>query len=299
MRDATFHQFPVGLMPAANEMKNEKKPCKSANTTTNSANLMRRVYVGPIIADASSAASHLHENPGTFAVIPSLYKEMNLVKRFLPVALLAVLGIGAFSALQLAPQNALAVAKSSKIGAPKEAKPEQQTATFAAGCFWSQEAMFSQLKGVASVEPGYAGGAKKNPTYEEVGQGDTGHAETVNIIFDPKVISYSELLEVLFEVHNPTTKDRQGNDVGTQYRSMVFARDAEQKKEALAAIARVNASKKWKSPVVTEVVDYKPFYRAEGYHLNYYNLHPNEGYCAAVVGPEVREFQAKFKAKLK
>ncbi len=224
---------------------------------------------------------------------------MKPFKPFLPVALLAVLGIGAFSTLNLTPQSALAKSKSSKIDAPKVAKAGQETATFAAGCFWSLDAMFSQLKGVSSVEPGYAGGKSKNPTYEQVGQGDTGHAETVNIIFDPKVVSYSELLDVLFSVHNPTTKNQQGNDVGTQYRSIVFARSEEQKKVALEAIAELDAKKTWNAPVVTEVADYKPFYRAEEYHLNYYNLNPKEGYCSAVVAPKIEKFQAKFKDKLK
>ena len=222
---------------------------------------------------------------------------MKPFKPLLPVALLAVLGAGAFSTLHLAPQTAFA--KSTKINAPKVAKPNQQTATFAAGCFWSMEAIFKQLKGVQSVEPGYAGGNLKNPTYEQVEEANTGHAETVNIIFDPKVISYRDLLDVLLTVRNPTTLNQQGPDSGPQYRSVIFARNAQQKKEALAAIKAIEAKHVWNAPIVTQVASYSNFYRAEDYHLNYYNLHPNEGYCAQVIAPEIEEFHAKFKSKLK
>ena len=222
---------------------------------------------------------------------------MKPFKPLLPVALLAVLGAGAFSALNLAPQSAFA--KSNKIAAPKVAKPGQQTATFAAGCFWSMEAIFKQLKGVQSVEPGYAGGSLKNPTYEQVEEANTGHAETVNIIFDPKVITYRDLLDVLLTVRNPTTLNQQGPDSGPQYRSVIFARNATQKKEAQDAIKRIGASHLWNAPIVTQVADLSTFYRAEDYHLNYYNLHPNEGYCAGVIGPELDEFRTKFKSKLK
>lgn len=222
---------------------------------------------------------------------------MKPFKPLLPVALLAVLGVGAVSTLQMAPQSAFA--RSTKIGAPKVAKPGQQTATFAAGCFWSMEAIFKQLKGVSSVEPGYAGGKTKNPTYEQVEEANTGHAETVNIIFDPKVVSYRDLLDVLLTVRNPTTLNQQGPDSGPQYRSVIFARNAQQKKEALQAIASIGAKHVWNAPIVTQVAPYSTFYRAEDYHLNYYNLHPNEGYCAGVIGPEIEEFHTKFKSKLK
>ena len=161
------------------------------------------------------------------------------------------------------------------------------------------EAIFKQLKGVQSVEPGYAGGKTKNPTYEQVEEADTGHAETINIIFDPKVISYRDLLEVLLTVRDPTTKDRQGPDSGPQYRSVIFARTPEQKQQALNAIKEFEAKHVWKAPIVTQVAPYSPFYRAEDYHLDYYNLHPNQGYCAQVIAPEIEEFHAKFKSKLK
>ena len=219
------------------------------------------------------------------------------MKPFKPLLIVVALGLGAFSLRNFAPQAASA--QSLHIGAPKVAKPGQQTATFAAGCFWSMEAIFKQLKGVESVEPGYAGGKTRNPTYERVENGDTGYAETVNIIFDPKVISYRDLLQVLLTVRDPTTLNRQGPDEGTQYRSVIFARNAQQKQEALGAIGQISAKHVWNAPIVTQVAPYSGFYRAEDYHLNYYNLHPNEGYCSGVIGPEIAEFRAKFKDKLK
>ena len=226
---------------------------------------------------------------------------MKPFKPLLPVALLALMGVGALSLRSLTPQSALAKTSATKDATPKvkQAKAGQSTATFAAGCFWSMEAIFKQLKGVASVEPGYAGGKLKNPTYEQVETSQTGHAETINILFDPKVISYRDLLDVLLTVRNPTTKDQQGPDTGPQYRSVIFARNAEQKKEAQDAIKEFTAKHVWQDPIVTEVADYSNFYRAEDYHLNYYNLHPNEGYCAGVIAPEIEEFHAKFKSKLK
>ena len=225
---------------------------------------------------------------------------MKAFKPFAPLFVLAALMVGALAMRNLSPRAAFATStKAEKIPAPKVAGKNQQTATFAAGCFWSMEAIFKQLKGVASVEPGYAGGTLKNPTYEQVEEANTGHAETVNIIFDPKVISYRDLLQVLLTVRNPTTKDQQGPDQGPQYRSVIFARSAEQKKQAQDVIKQFTAKKVWTDPIVTEVVDYKNFYRAEDYHLDYYNQHPSQGYCAAVIAPEIAEFKEKFKDKLK
>ena len=225
---------------------------------------------------------------------------MKAFKPFAPLFVLAALVIGALATRNLTPLSAaVKTTQSSKIPAPKVAAKGQQTATFAAGCFWSMEAIFKQLKGVSSVEPGYAGGTLKNPTYEQVEEANTGHAETVNIIFDPKVISYRDLLQVLLTVRNPTTKDQQGPDAGPQYRSVIFARTPEQKQQAQDEIKKFTADKVWPDPIVTEVVDYKNFYRAEDYHLDYYNQHPNQPYCAGVVGPEIEEFKTKFKDKLK
>jgi peptide-methionine (S)-S-oxide reductase len=174
-----------------------------------------------------------------------------------------------------------------------------QQATFAAGCFWSMEAIFNQLKGVESVFPGYAGGTMLHPSYEEVETGTTGYAETVNITFDPKVISYSELLKVLLTVRNPTTLNQQGNDIGSNYRSVIFYRNPSQKAAAEAAIQEVSSSHAWDAAIVTEVAPFTIFWRAESYHLNYYNLHPDEPYCAAVIASEIADFRSKYRALLK
>ncbi len=180
---------------------------------------------------------------------------------------------------------------------PAGAKMEQ--ATFAAGCFWSMEAIFKQLKGVQKAVPGYAGGAVPRPSYEQVETGTTGHAETLNITFDPRVISYDDLLTVLLTVRNPTTRNKQGPDEGPQYRSIIFYRTPQQKGAALAAIQKMTAAHIWKAPIVTEVKPFKNFYRAEDYHLDYYRQHPNESYCRFVVAPEIKEFRAKFARLLK
>ncbi len=175
----------------------------------------------------------------------------------------------------------------------------REVATFAAGCFWSMEAIFKQLKGVDKVEPGYAGGRAASPSYEQVETGTTGYAESLNIIYDPKVISYRDLVDVLLVARNPTTLNQQGPDEGTQYRSVIFYRNAAQKQAAQQMIAKVNAAHTWDAPIVTAVQPFSTFYRAEDYHLDYYRLHPNEGYCASVIAPEIAEFRAKFKSKLK
>ena len=175
----------------------------------------------------------------------------------------------------------------------------KETATLAAGCFWSMEAIFKQLKGVEKVEPGYSGGKVVKPSYEEVETGETGHAESLNITYDPKTISFKDLLEVMMTVRNPTTLDKQGNDVGTEYRSVIFYRNEDQRKAAVETIKKINDSKIWKAPVVTTVQAYSAFYRAEDYHFDYYRLHPNQSYCKFVIAPEIEEFRKKFKSKLK
>jgi peptide-methionine (S)-S-oxide reductase len=175
----------------------------------------------------------------------------------------------------------------------------KETATFAAGCFWSMEAIFKQLKGVEKVEPGYAGGKVVKPSYEQVETGNTGHAEALNITFDPKVITYRDLLEVLLTVRDPTTVNKQGPDEGPQYRSVIFYRTEEQHKAADEMIQKFNASHLWANPIVTEVKPFNNFYRAEDYPVDYYRKHPDEPYCKHVILPEIKEFQAKFKAKLK
>ncbi|MFD2873765.1 peptide-methionine (S)-S-oxide reductase MsrA [Mucilaginibacter ximonensis] len=173
------------------------------------------------------------------------------------------------------------------------------TATFAMGCFWCTEAKFQQLRGVKKVISGFSGGHVAHPSYEEVCTGTTGHAETCNIIYDPRVISYDELLEAFFVAHDPTQLNRQGNDVGTQYRSAIFYHNADQKNKANYYIAKLNTAKAYKSPIVTQVVPFKVFYNAEDYHQNYYNLNGSQPYCKYVIQPELEKFKAVFKNKLK
>ena len=172
-------------------------------------------------------------------------------------------------------------------------------ATFAGGCFWCLEAVFSQLRGVDTVTSGYCGGATDNPTYEQVCSGATGHAEAVKIGFDPALISYRQLLEVFFATHDPTTLNRQGADVGTQYRSAVFFHSPEQEVEAWQMIADLNAVFPRSTPVVTEVVDASVFFPAEPYHQKYFATNPGRGYCSFVIHPKLAKFRQTFAALLK
>lgn len=172
-------------------------------------------------------------------------------------------------------------------------------ATFGAGCFWCTEAVFLDLMGVSKVVSGYAGGKVKNPTYREVTTGLTGHAEVAQITYDPTVISYEELLEVFWNTHDPTTLNRQGADVGTQYRSAVFYHNEEQRTIAEAYKSQLDASKVFGSPIVTEISPYTEFYPAEDYHQNYFELNPNQGYCQYVIRPKVEKFRKQFGDKLK
>jgi peptide-methionine (S)-S-oxide reductase len=173
------------------------------------------------------------------------------------------------------------------------------TATFGTGCFWCTEAIFQQLEGVKSVTSGYAGGQVDNPTYKQVCTGTTGHAECLRIVFDPAKISFDELLEVFWETHDPTTLNRQGNDVGTQYRSVVFYHNEKQKEIAEKYKAELNNSGAWDNPVVTTMEPMKKFYPAEDYHQNYYNDNTSQGYCQFVIRPKLEKFQKVFKSKLK
>lgn len=174
-----------------------------------------------------------------------------------------------------------------------------QTATLAGGCFWCLEAVYDELKGVHSVESGYAGGQMDNPTYREVCNGNTGHAEVVQIRFDPTIISYRDLLNVFFTIHDPTTLNRQGADIGTQYRSAIFYHDEEQKKIAEEAIRELNAQKIWDNPIVTEVTKFDKFYKAEDYHQEYFANNPYQPYCQVVVAPKVSKFRKHFLEMLK
>lgn len=177
--------------------------------------------------------------------------------------------------------------------------PSTETATLAGGCFWCLEAVYDQLKGVTSVVSGYAGGSVPNPSYEAVCSGRTGHAEVVQIEFDPAVVSYQNLLDVFFTIHDPTTLNRQGNDAGTQYRSAIYTHSPEQKAIAERTIAALTASELWPNPIVTEVTPLDVFYPAEDYHQEYYANHPYQGYCQVIIAPKVAKFRSKYLEQLK
>jgi peptide-methionine (S)-S-oxide reductase len=174
-----------------------------------------------------------------------------------------------------------------------------QTATLAGGCFWCLEAVYDELKGVQSVESGYAGGHVDNPSYRAVCTGTTGHAEVVQIHFDPNIISYRDLLNVFFTIHDPTTLNRQGADIGTQYRSAIFYHDDEQKRIAEETIQELNAQKIWDNPIVTEVTKFDKFFQAEDYHQEYFANNPYQPYCQVVVAPKVAKFRKHFIEMLK
>jgi peptide-methionine (S)-S-oxide reductase len=173
-----------------------------------------------------------------------------------------------------------------------------ETATLAGGCFWCLEAVFQQLNGVHRVQSGYAGGRRPNPTYEQVCSGATGHAEVVRVTYDPAIISFSDLLDVFFTIHDPTTLNRQGGDVGTQYRSAVFFESPEQERAAREHIASLEAEAIWDAPIVTEVAPLETFWPAEAYHDNYFARNPQNPYCAAVIAPKVAKARKQFLEKL-
>lgn len=193
------------------------------------------------------------------------------------------------------------VKESSTMPATQKESPglsgKTEIATLGGGCFWCVEAVYQELQGVIKVESGYAGGHVDNPTYREVCSGLTGHAEVVQVTFDPEVVSFQDVLRVFFTVHDPTTLNRQGNDVGTQYRSVIYYHSDEQKKAAEASIKE--AQEAWDNPIVTEVAAFEKFYKAEDYHQNYYRDNPNQGYCSFIITPKVKKFREKFKDKLK
>jgi peptide-methionine (S)-S-oxide reductase len=174
-----------------------------------------------------------------------------------------------------------------------------EVATLAGGCFWCLEAVYDGMKGVKSVESGYMGGRTPNPTYEEVCSGETGHAEVVRVTFDPAAVSFEELLEVFFVIHDPTTLNRQGNDVGTQYRSAIFYHTPQQKAAAEGVVAKLTAAKLWSGKIVTEIAPASTFHVAERYHQEYFARNPYQPYCQAVVAPKVAKFRKHFLEKLK
>jgi len=177
--------------------------------------------------------------------------------------------------------------------------PGKEAATLAGGCFWCLEAVYDELRGVERVISGYAGGSVPNPTYEQVCSGRTGHAEVVQVTFDPEVISFREILEVFFTIHDPTTLNRQGADVGTQYRSAIFFDSPEQEQTANEVIAETNASGIWHAPIVTQVAPLEKFYPAEGYHQNYFERNPYQPYCQIVIAPKVAKVRQHYLTRLK
>ena len=174
----------------------------------------------------------------------------------------------------------------------------REIATLGGGCFWCLEALFNELKGIERVEPGYSGGSIPNPTYEQVCTGTTGHAEVVQITFDPKTIPFQDILEVFFSTHDPTTLNRQGADVGTQYRSVVFYHSPEQRAIIEETIQELDAGDRWSDPIVTEVKPFEAFYPAEGYHQRYYEQNREQGYCRAVIAPKLAKLRKQYSAKL-
>lgn len=193
--------------------------------------------------------------------------------------------------LQLSPLNSCSQRSEKKISSTNN----METATFGAGCFWCVEAIFQMVDGVIKVESGYSGGTVVNPSYEQVCSGTTGHAEVCQITYDPSKVNFTKLLEAFWTSHDPTTMNRQGNDVGTQYRSVIYYHNEEQKRLAEEYKAKLNASGAFNNPVITEIAPFTVFYKAEGYHQNYYNLNGNQPYCSFVITPKVEKFKKVFK----
>jgi len=176
---------------------------------------------------------------------------------------------------------------------------KMEVATLGGGCFWCIEAAFDEIRGVVNVESGYAGGEVASPTYEQVCTGTTGHAEVVQVTFDPNIITFKEILEIFFTSHEPITHDRQGADVGNQYRSVIFHHNEKQKEIAEQVIDELNAAKVWDDPIVTQVEPYKRFYKAEDYHRRYFGRHPEAAYCRVVIAPKIAKLRKTFREKLK
>jgi peptide-methionine (S)-S-oxide reductase len=219
---------------------------------------------------------------------------MPLARRLLT---LAATGLGLFVAVSVGGNFAMSAPFTTAPAADPPAATE--TATFGNGCFWCTEAVFQRLKGVQSVVSGYSGGTVKNPTYQDVCTGTTGHAEAIQVTFDPKVISYEDILAVFWHSHDPTTLNRQGNDFGPQYRSVIFYQSEKQQNLAEEYKKKLDASAIYRAPIVTEIVPFSVFYRAEDYHQNYYNEHKKQPYCRAIIGPKLDKLKKVFHDKLK
>lgn len=209
-----------------------------------------------------------------------------LIKIVIPIVLIVIIYLTSFHMV-----NSSDITQTNKVNL--------DTATFGGGCFWCTEAVYNELKGIKSVESGYAGGNVIKPTYKEVCSGLTGHAEVIQVVYDPSLISFVELLEVFFYTHDPTTLNRQGNDVGTQYRSVVFYHNEKQKQEALKYINLLNAEHAYAKPVVTQVSAFKNYSVAEDYHQNYYSLNKTQPYCQVIIKPKLEKFRSHFETKLK
>lgn len=220
--------------------------------------------------------------------------DLPMMKKFYPTILVVILTLGCTrreSSHSLVPAAEYLQASSTEM--------KNETAILGNGCFWCTEAIFQQLKGVISVESGYSGGHVENPTYEQVCEKNTGHAEAIKVVYDPATISFDELLEVFWQTHDPTTLNRQGNDVGPQYRSVIFYMNEEQRKKAEFYKEKLDKSGAFDNPIVTAIEPYKNFYVAENYHQNYYKLNGSQPYCYFVIRPKLEKFQKVFASKLK
>ncbi len=231
-------------------------------------------------------------------------KRVSRVPGFWRPLLLAALVLGVYGVFTMlaGPSAALSAANETKpteAVLPMTVPAGKEVATFAGGCFWAMQAEIGRLKGVEKIDAGYAGGHGANPTYEAVCTDTTGYAEAVQVVYDPKVVSYRQLMLIFLKAHDPTTLDRQHNDVGNSYRSAIFYHSKQQKAEALQAISETNASHFWSDPIVTQVVPYTGFHEAEAYHQNYFALNPDQPYCAETVAPEVARFEGLNKGRLK
>ena len=232
------------------------------------------------------------------------YKSASRLPSFWRPVLMAAFALGIWGMLTLlaGPQAARSAANETKPTEailPMTAPAGREVATFAGGCFWATQAEFTRLKGVEKIDAGYAGGHGANPTYEAVCSDTTGYAEAVQMVYDPRVVSYHQLMMIFLKAHDPTTLNRQHNDVGNSYRSAIFYHSKQQKAEALQAIAETNSSHVYSDPIVTQVVPYTGFHEAEAYHQNYFALNPNQPYCAGTVAPEVARFESLNKGRLK
>lgn len=215
---------------------------------------------------------------------------IRIIKRIIPLFFITIL------ILECKENKSLS---QTKMNINMETNTKLDTATFGTGCFWCSQAIFERLKGVQSAVAGYSGGTTDDPTYEQVCTGKTGYAEVCQVIYDPKIISYDELLKVFWKTHDPTTLNRQGADVGTQYRSVIFYHNEDQKKKAENYKEELNKSGAWNDPVVTEISPFIKFYKAENYHQDYFEKNPGQGYCAFVIAPKLKKFEKVFKDKLK